>query len=1086
MRARRWTAVALAILLLIGALPATFALADGIPEPTAKFCPYSATGKHRWSHWYTDKEPTCTGKGKRWRTCENGCGYEQTESIPAKGHSWGKWKTTKEATCQKQGEQTRTCKVCGEKKTRKTDKAAHKWGEWTVTKAATCTETGKRERKCRVCGERGTETVDTLPHTWGAWQEVTPATDHSSGARKRACRVCGTEQTEDFDPEGTLRRGDRGEAVRALQEGLICYGALTGGADGSFGPATEKAVVAAQEREGLAADGVAWPQTQALLGHRFGEWQTVSELTDFSVGVKRRICGRCGYAEEEETWPEPTYRRGDRGDGVRGLQEKLNAAGYDCGAADGDFGGRTEAAVKAVEEAHGIEADGIAWPGVQKWLEPEVFTVAAYSDGDIATDFLNQFRDAPVLTRNVDDPLRITEQPVGGIIPWAEYIVHEGARGRTKRRDPNAENLLLSVAVSGGEAPYTYQWYRAVMFRVSDGEPKGRTIGGDAPELSVSRDGSYYCEITDSAGDKVRSDIVEARFALHIVQQPQHTSLYDSNPATLTCLVEGGSPAVDGEYTYEWFTSVSEPVPDGWADGPTLNAPEEGEFYCVASDGETSVQSDTALVYGWKPLSLLSYSDRLTTVLGEEGYHQKYVAEGGLSPYTFVWEKDGVVLDSQTTDFDNLYFAVNDYGLYTCTLTDSMVGRDSKEFLVEYKQLKIRYQPKGGVLPADGGTHSLSLAMDEGEAPFTYTLFRNGEPWREESLSQDFVSMVVDQSGIYHYHIEDANGRWADSDPAAVNDYQVSIKRYTEEAEIRNRRQDGPNVPAELTVEVEGGLAPYEYVWEASADGETYVPEKTVKISDTACTIPVSMPGTYRCTVTDAHDQTAIATGMVVRFTGKQPLIVEQPEDVLLAYVPGRIAYEVTLSCRAITGDGEDQYLEYSWESFEPGTMFVPCGKGRKLEVDDLTGARFFRCTVTDTRTGKSTVSSMALVNIELVCVTPETFESLSYEKGALDYELWGGTPPYTVELWQHRITVANPFENRVDYIDAREKVFTVDAPSGDLSIDLPDTYYVFVWFDKSGIPTVQKTQAEYFLIVTDSIGQKVSTPQMHGAYKHD
>ena len=115
-----------------------------------------------------------------------------------------------------------------------------------------------------------------------------------------------------------------------LQQGLVCYGALSGGVDGSFGPATEKAVKAVQEAEGFAVDGVAWPQTQGVLGHLFGEWETVSELSDFSKGERRRVCARCGYTETEEEWPEPLYRRGDKGDGVKGLQEGLNAAGYDC------------------------------------------------------------------------------------------------------------------------------------------------------------------------------------------------------------------------------------------------------------------------------------------------------------------------------------------------------------------------------------------------------------------------------------------------------------------------------------------------------------------------------------------------------------------------------------------------------------------------------------------------------------------------------------------------------------------------------------------------------------------------------------
>ena len=326
MKHRRLIAIILTLTLLLGLLPAS-ALADERPS-TDTFC--SATGgQHSWRNWTTDYSASCTEDGARSRVCGR-CGYRQTETIKKTGHSWGKWKTTVEATCTRQGEQTRKCSACGKTETRKTDKLAHTWGEWTV---------------------------------------ITEPTDHSAGTRTRSCQVCGTEETQGFDPEGTLRRGDKGEAVKTLQEGLICYGVLTGSADGSFGPGTEAAVKAAQAAESLAADGVAWPQTQAHLGHRFGEWETLQEMTDFTTGIRQRVCSRCSHTETEETWPEPTYKRGDSGDGVKALQEKLNAAGYNCGTADGIFGGKTEAAVQGLEEAHGFTPDGIAWPGVQKWLE---------------------------------------------------------------------------------------------------------------------------------------------------------------------------------------------------------------------------------------------------------------------------------------------------------------------------------------------------------------------------------------------------------------------------------------------------------------------------------------------------------------------------------------------------------------------------------------------------------------------------------------------------------------------------------------------------------------------------------------------
>lgn len=64
-----------------------------------------------------------------------------------------------------------------------------------------------------------------------------------------------------------LSEGCTGEDVRALQYLLIANGCSCGisGADGSFGPATKKAVIAYQKKKGLSADGIAGPKTMSKL-----------------------------------------------------------------------------------------------------------------------------------------------------------------------------------------------------------------------------------------------------------------------------------------------------------------------------------------------------------------------------------------------------------------------------------------------------------------------------------------------------------------------------------------------------------------------------------------------------------------------------------------------------------------------------------------------------------------------------------------------------------------------------------------------------------------------------------------------------
>lgn len=82
------------------------------------------------------------------------------------------------------------------------------------------------------------------------------------------------------------------------------------------------------------------------------------------------------YSEEEIPVDvvKPTLRKGDRGDDVKLLQDRLNELGYDCGTADGVFGTLTKNAVVRFQTDHSLNPDGIVGP--KTWaaldsIEPE-------------------------------------------------------------------------------------------------------------------------------------------------------------------------------------------------------------------------------------------------------------------------------------------------------------------------------------------------------------------------------------------------------------------------------------------------------------------------------------------------------------------------------------------------------------------------------------------------------------------------------------------------------------------------------------------------------------------------------------------
>ena len=344
---------------------------------------------HEWGKWKVTKEATCTEKGKRERTCKI-CGKKQTETIKATGHSWNKWKITKEATCVDKGSRTRTCKVCGERETEQFY-AEHTWGAWRMTKEPTCTEKGERERKCKVCGKVSTQALDKLPHDY-EWEVIVETTDHSAGTRAKICKVCGHDGGEEsFDPEGTLRRGDRGDAVRRMQQLLVEQGYLNAnGADGIFGGGSEKALIQYQKDRNLNPDGIGWPQTLKDLEHDFGPWEIVKEMTRTEAGERKRVCQGCGFEQTEVIEAGTTFERGRRGDDIRAMQQLLNALGYNAGGVDGIYGKKLDAALAAfAAERELVVEDGKVRPAdvdavFNEWLQ----TVSAdkwKGEGDTAS-----------------------------------------------------------------------------------------------------------------------------------------------------------------------------------------------------------------------------------------------------------------------------------------------------------------------------------------------------------------------------------------------------------------------------------------------------------------------------------------------------------------------------------------------------------------------------------------------------------------------------------------------------------------------------------------------------------------------------
>ncbi len=176
-----------------------------------------------------------------------------------------------------------------------------------------------------------------------------------------------------------VRQGATGDLVIALQQRLAELGYYMGAIDGDFGRSTLDAVLWFQDANGLVADGVVGPSTEAAL----------RDPGAVAAGATSRPTPRPtppAIANDPDPDPTPSNRPtstddprllelGDSGRAIIALQSQLRALGFFDSPIDGNFGDTTETAVMDFQRSQRLITDGIAGPQTLAKLDEEFFAL---------------------------------------------------------------------------------------------------------------------------------------------------------------------------------------------------------------------------------------------------------------------------------------------------------------------------------------------------------------------------------------------------------------------------------------------------------------------------------------------------------------------------------------------------------------------------------------------------------------------------------------------------------------------------------------------------------------------------------------
>lgn len=368
------------------------------------------------------------------------------------------------------------------------------------------------------------------------------------------------------------------------------------------------------------------------------------------------------------------------------------------------------------------------------------------------------------------------------------------------------QQRLFTSSITGGNASYTYKWYR-----------NGALVGSNSSTyvFTTSTPGSYtlYLNVTDSSNSTVKSNIanITANPLPSVAISPTSTVMDVGQSKLFTSSIAGGT----APHSYQWYYYINgtTTIYSGATTATWTFMPNSSYLYCVylnVTDSALYVaKSNTALVTVNGALTVSVTPSSASLDIGQSRLFTSSIS-GGTSLFVYQWYLDGTAVSGGTGS--SWTFTPNSTGLHPVYLnvTDS-VGFNVKSntvYVIVNQTPTVAISPTSAVMNVGQSKHFTS-SVTGGTSPFVYQWYLNGTA--VTGATSPTWTFTPYSSKLYNIHVNmtDGAGFTVKSNTAAVTVNPIlSSVTISPSSSVLDVGQSQL-----FSSSVTGGTSPYSYQW---------------------------------------------------------------------------------------------------------------------------------------------------------------------------------------------------------------------------------------------------------------------------------